>query len=180
MILEQTLAFVDIETTGFDRDVHEIIELGVVLAKLKDDTLVVTDKIDVKIKPTNLESAEPAALRVNGYNDADWLFATNLEDAMRIFSEKTAGAVFVAHNVTFDWGFIETALKKTNTENRLHFHKLDTVAIAFATLKDNEDINKLSLRALCEYFLVENKRAHSAFADAYATYEVFKKLLKLK
>jgi DNA polymerase-3 subunit epsilon len=180
MILEQPLAFVDIETTGIDRDVHEIIELGVVVAKLKDDTLVITDQLDVKIKPEHIETAEPTALRVNGYNDADWLFAASLSDAMRTFAEKTEGAVFVAHNLTFDYGFVETALKRSGIENKLHFHKLDTISIAFALLKDNEDINKLSLRALCQHFLIENKKAHSAFADAYATYEVFKKLLNLK
>lgn len=179
MILEQTLAFVDVETTGTDRDLHEIVELGVVLAKLKNNTLVVVDQIDVKIKPEHIETADRAALRVNGYNEADWLFASSLQDAMRTFSEKTAGAVFVAHNTTFDYGFIEKALKKCNAENRLHFHKIDTISMAFSLLRDNEDINRLSLYKLCEYYCIENKRAHSAFSDAYATYEVFKCLLKL-
>jgi DNA polymerase III epsilon subunit-like protein len=41
-------------------------------------------------------------------------------------------------------------------------------------------MGKLSLRALCEKYGIENKKAHSAFADAYATFEVFKKLLNLK
>lgn len=180
MILEQPIAFVDVETTGTDRDKHEIIELGVVLAKQKDNVLAITDQINVKIKPEHIESAEPAALRINGYNDADWLFASTLTDAMKTFSDKTAGAVFVAHNATFDYGFIEAALKKCNLENRLHFHKIDTISIAFAILKDNEDINRLSLHALCQHYGVENKRAHSAFADAYATYEIFKHLLGLQ
>ena len=33
---------------------------------------------------------------------------------------------------------------------------------------------------LIEKYGIENKKAHSAFADAYATYEVFKKLMNLK
>ncbi|MBY0328908.1 3'-5' exonuclease, partial [Patescibacteria group bacterium] len=33
-MLQQSLAFIDVETTGLDRDKHEIIELGVVIAKM--------------------------------------------------------------------------------------------------------------------------------------------------
>jgi DNA polymerase III epsilon subunit-like protein len=47
-------------------------------------------------------------------------------------------------------------------------------------LKDNDDMNKLSLKALTEFYGIENKKAHSAFADTYATYELFKKLMGLK
>ena len=180
MILEQKLAFVDIETTGFDRDTQEIVELGVVIAELKAGVLTVVDQLDVKIRPKHIETADAQALRINGYNEADWLFAASLEDAMKSFVDKTKNAVFLAHNITFDYPFIEKALKDCELENELHFHKIDTLSVAFAKLHDKEDINHLSLRKLCEYFGVENKNAHTAFADAYATYEVFKKLMNLK
>ncbi len=180
MILQQPLAFVDIETTGLDPEIGEIIELGIVVAKLKDGVLTVTDELDLKIAPKHIETADPVALRVNGYDPADWIFAVSIEEALKIFSEKTKGAVFVAHNVTFDYGFIDTNLKRYSVENNMHYHKLDTISLAFGVLHNNDDIGKLSLRALCEKYGIENKKAHSAFADAYATYEVFKKLLNLK
>ena len=180
MILSQPLAFIDVETTGFDSDQAEIIELGLVLARLKDGELVVTDQLDLKIQPKHLETAEPGALRVNGYNEVDWLFAVSLEDAMKTFADKTDGAIFVAHNATFDYSFIKQAFKTTGVENKMHYRKLDTITLAFGVLFDNDDMNKFSLKALCEYYGIENKKAHSAFADAYATYEVFKKLLNLK
>ena len=179
-MLQQPLAFIDIETTGLDRDTHEIIELAAVITRMKDGELIVIDQIDLKIQPKTIETAEPQALRINGYNEADWLFAVSLEDAMKEFAKKTEGAIFVAHNLTFDYGFVETALKRTVTENKMHFHKLDTIALAFGILHTNDDISKLSLRALCEKYGIENKKAHSAFSDAYATYEVFKKLMNLK
>jgi len=180
MIFNQPLAFIDVETTGTDAGQHEIIELGLVLTRLKDGVLSVVDELDIKIHPNHIENADPVALRINGYNDGDWLFATSLADAMKTFAEKTNGAVFVAHNVTFDAAFIDSAFKQTGVENKMYFQKIDTLSIAFAKLHDQDDMNKLSLRALCEYLGVENKRAHSAFADAYATYEVFKKLMGLK
>jgi DNA polymerase-3 subunit epsilon len=147
---------------------------------MKDGEFIVIDELNLKIQPKNIDKAEPQALRINGYNEADWLFAVSLEDAMKELAKKTDGAIFVAHNVTFDYGFIESAFKKTNTENKMHYHRLDTISLAFGILHSNDDISKLSLRALCEKYGIENKRAHSAFADAYATYEVFKKLMNLK
>lgn len=179
-MLQHTLAFVDIETTGLDATTHEIIELGVVIAKMKDGELAVIDELNLKIQPKHLENADAQALRINGYNEADWLFAIPLEDAMKEFAKKTDGAIFVAHNITFDYGFIDTAFKKTGIENKMHFHKLDTISLAFGILHTNDDPGKLSLRTLTEKYGIENKKAHSAFADAYATYEVFKKLMNLK
>lgn len=178
-MLSQPLAFIDVETTGLSRDTHEIIELGLVLARMKDGVLTVVDELDIKIQPQHIETAEAQALRVNGYNEGDWLFATSLQEAMKVFAEKTKGAIFVAHNVTFDYGFVEKAFEKTGIQNEMHYHKLDTISLAFGILHSNDDIGKLSLRVLCEKYGIENKKAHSAFADAYALYEVFRKLMKV-
>ncbi len=180
MILEQPLAFVDIETTAIERDKGEVIELGIVVAKMKGDTLTVIDEVDLKIQPKHIETADPQALRINGYNEADWLFAVSLEEAMKVFVEKTKGAIFLAHNITFDYPFIEKALRDTSLDHDMHFYKIDTLSVAFGVLHTNGDMGKLSLRMLCEKFGVENKKAHSAFADAYALYEVFKKMMNLK
>lgn len=179
-MLSHSLAFIDIETTGISRDTAEIIEIAAVITRMKDGELVVIDQVDIKIKPKHIETADPQALRINGYNEADWLFAIDLADAMKLFAEKTKGCIFVAHNVTFDYACIEKALSDVGLENQMHFHKLDTISMAFAVLNANEDINRYSLHALSAHYGIENKKAHSAFADAYATYEVFKKLMNLK
>ena len=61
----------------------------------------------------------------------------------------------------------------------MHFQKIDTLSLAFGILHKNDDLGKLSLRALCDQFGIENKKAHSAFADTYALYEVFRKLMNV-
>ncbi len=178
-MLNQNLAFIDVETTGLSTDLHEIIELGAVIARADGDKLEVIDQLDLKVKPEHIETADPQALRVNGYDEGSWLFAYNLPEAMKSFAEKTKGAVMIAHNLTFDYGFIAKTFEKAGIPNDMHYHKLDTISIAFAKL-NSADINKFSLNALCQYYGIENKRAHSAFSDAYATYELFKKLMDLK
>lgn len=179
-MITQPIAFIDIETTGLDSTKHEIIELAAVIAKMKDGVLEVIDQLDLKVIPQRIEDAEPQALRINGYNDADWLFAISIEEALKLLMQKAKGAVFAAHNATFDYGFIEAALRRHGIENTMHYHRLDTLSMAFALQHTNDDIGKLSLKALCEKYGIENKRAHSAFADTYALYEVFKKMFNLK
>jgi DNA polymerase-3 subunit alpha (Gram-positive type) len=82
--------------------------------------------------------------------------------------------------VIFDYGFVEAAFKKSGVRNLMHYHKLDTISIAFAKLYDVPEVEKFSLRFLCEYFKIENKNAHTALSDARATFEVYKKLFEEK
>jgi DNA polymerase-3 subunit epsilon len=176
------LAFIDVETTGLDADQHELIEIGCVVARQvpqsgKGPMLEILDEFEYKILPEHLETADPESLAINGYTDEKWVGAISLEDAMEKFSDRVRGASFVAHNAFFDYAFIEHAFKKTGVKNFMHYHRLDTVSIAFAKLYDKTEVEKFSLRFLCEYFGVKNKNAHTALSDARATFEVYKKLL---
>jgi DNA polymerase-3 subunit epsilon len=179
---KHNLAFVDIETTGFDTDKHEIIELGAVVVKpISDDatSYEIVEELDIKIKPERIEDADPGALRVNGYDEGAWIFAHSLEEAMKTFADKTENCIFVAHNLAFDYSFIDKAFQKTGVENKLFYAKMDTISIAFAKLHKKKDVEKFRLAKLCEYFGIENNKAHTALSDARATFEVFQELMKL-
>lgn len=183
-IITKNLAFVDVETTGLNPDTHEIIELGCVIVSQEgvgtgNPVFKIIDEIDIKIKPEHIENADPVALRVNGYDEADWVFAYSLREAMTVLSEKAGDAIMVGHNVSFDAGFIEKAFRTTAVENKLHYHKLDTISIAFAKLHLNVGVDKFSLNFLCSHFGIENKKAHSALSDARATFELYERLMKL-
>jgi len=179
---KNNLAFVDIEATGLNPDKHEIIEIGLVLVKQIGEggaKFEILEEIDLKIKPERIEDADPQALKVNGYDPSQWIFANTLEQAMKVFSEKTKDAIFVAHNLTFDYSFIEHAFKKTGVENKMFYPKIDTISIAFAKLHKNPQVEKFRLQKLCEYFGIQNEKAHTALADAKATFLVYEKLMNL-
>lgn len=181
---KHNLAFIDIETTGMDVDIHEIIEIGCVLVKQKRDEqensfFEVIEEFDLKIKPERIEDADPVSLRINGYDSAQWLFAYNLKEAMQIFSQKTEGSIMVAHNIAFDFAFLDKAFRTTGVENKMHYHKLDTISIAFAKLHKKAEIGRFSLASLSSYFGIENKKAHTALPDARVTFELYKKLMEL-
>jgi len=172
---KENLAFIDLELTGLSPLKHEIIELGVVIAS---PALRVIEEFEFKIKPENLESADPVSLKVSNYNEEDWRGAVPLREALEILNAKTEGCLMVAHNVAFDFLFLETAFARLGMKSAMHYHKLDTMSIAWAKLH-REPIEHFSLRELCERFSVENPRAHTALSDARATYELYKKLLAI-
>ncbi|MCU0660647.1 MAG: 3'-5' exonuclease [Candidatus Pacebacteria bacterium] len=176
------LAFIDTETTGLDITKHEIVEIGgVIVSQSWDDptnpVFEIVDEFEFKVKPERIGDADPVALRVNGYDPSAWIFAYTLSEAMQLLAQKTKGAIMVGHNICFDFAFLEKAFIDTGVENTMHYHKLDTISIAFAKLTTVEGIDKYSLRFLCEYFGIENRNAHTALSDARATFALYKKLM---
>ena len=178
------LAFIDVETTGFDPIKNEMIEIAGIVAKQipqagRGPKLEIIDEFEFKIKPEHLETADPEALRINGYNEAEWLFAPSLTEVMKAISEKTIDAILVAQNVMFDHGFLQAAFQKTGVQNKMHYHKLDLIPMAFAKLYHDEKAVHFNLRALAEYFSIKNEKAHSALSDIRTTFEIYKRLLDL-
>jgi DNA polymerase-3 subunit epsilon len=173
---KHNLAFIDIETTGLDATEHEIIEIGCVITSPE---LEVIEKFDFKIKPTHIENADPVSLKVNHYDEDNWKDAITLEDGMKIFSEKVKDCIMVGQNVPFDSGFLEQSFSKTKIKNLMHYHKLDTISIAWAKLHREPDLEHFSLREMCKRFGIKNEHAHTALSDAQATYELYKKLMSL-
>jgi DNA polymerase III epsilon subunit family exonuclease len=173
---KHSFAFIDIETTGLNLLNNEIIEIGVLLAT---PDLKMVEEFELKIKPEKIETADPVALKVNHYNSSDWTNAIGLKEAMKIFKEKVKDCIMVGHNVAFDAGFLEYAFNKTNLTNSMHYHKLDTVSIAWAKMHKDPNLEHFSLRELCVRFEIKNERSHTALSDARATYELYKKLMEL-
>ncbi len=176
------LAFIDTETTGTDPEKHEIIELAVIVARQverpgKGPSLEIIEEAEWKIKPTHIENADEEALRVNGYNEVDWMFAVERKKALEEFAKKTQSCIFVSHNLVFDYAFVMKAFEETGIENKMHYGKLDTISIAFARLYDAPLAERFSLRALCELLKIENSKAHTALSDTKALVAVYRKLM---
>jgi DNA polymerase-3 subunit alpha (Gram-positive type) len=170
------LAFIDLETTGLDVVNNEIVEIGCVITT---PDLKVIEEFELKIKPEHIELADSVSLKISHYDEENWRDAYTLKEAMKIFSKKVKDCIMVGQNVAFDSGFLEYAFSKLGMENSMHYHKLDTISIAWAKLHKDPELIHFSLHEMCTRFGIKNERAHTALPDARATYELYKKLMSL-
>ncbi|MDO8442915.1 MAG: 3'-5' exonuclease [bacterium] len=176
-ILARPIAITDVETTGLDPKVQEIVEIGLVV--IDQSTLMIIDTLNVKIKPEHIETASEFALKLNGYNSADWEKAISLPEAMALYAEKTKEAMFCAHNVTFDWSFIAESFKKTGVKNEMDYHRLDLFTMAWMKLK-NSGLEKLNMNEVAKFLgIPEEPLPHRGINGAMTEYEIYKKLIML-
>ena len=127
----------------------------------------------------NIKNADHISLKINHYSEKDWENAKTLKSAMKLLSKKVDGCILVGQNVAFDSGFLEVAFLKTGIKNTMHYHKIDTISMAWAKLGQKKEVTHFSLRELCKYFDIKNENPHSGLGDAMATYELYKKLINL-
>ena len=83
------------------------------------------------------------------------------------------GRVFVAHNANFDWRFIGKEIERV-TGHRLEGRKLCTVKLARKLLPN---LRRRSLDYVSMHYGVEITRRHRAGGDAFATAQVFVRML---
>lgn len=169
------IAITDLETTGVDHHQHEIIELGLVVIRQGD--LAIVNEYQTKIKPLHPETADPEAIIINGYTESEWHEAIPLHQAMMTFSKKTVGSILLAHNITFDWSFLDQAFRECGLPSHIGKHRLDLPSIAWAKLW-RTGLSKLNLRHLAMFLNVpEEPKPHRAINGARTAYEVYKKLM---
>lgn len=84
------------------------------------------------------------------------------------------GRVFVAHNANFDWRFIGKEIERV-TGRRLEGRKLCTVKLARKLLPN---LRRRSLDYVSMHYGVEITRRHRAGGDAFATAQVFVRMLQ--
>ncbi len=172
-ISKRPIAMTDLETSGDVFGMHEILEIGLVV--FDQVTYEILDTLSVKTKPLHIENAVQKALDRNGYNKKDWENALPLEEAMKIYARKTKDAIFCAYNATFDWGFINEAYRKTDTEDLMDYHRLDLLSIAWEKGLKHE--TSWTLKHACELFNIPPEpNVHSALNGAMTAFELFKKL----
>lgn len=175
------LAFFDLETTGLNFDA-DIIEIAVILAD--HESLNIVDEWSARVKPRDISKADPSALAVNGYNEAEWADAMEIRTALETFLKKTSNKVLVGHNLPMDWMWLNRAIFENKllesmkfASGQFYYNSLDTVSMAYAKLRNIAGIEKFSLDELSQYFGIQRAHSHRAMDDARATYELFVKLL---
>jgi DNA polymerase III epsilon subunit-like protein len=165
--MKKPLAFIDVETTGLNSQLHEIIEISIIRVCPKKGMTNYTSKI----KPVHIEYAEPRALAINGYNEKDWFHAPDAEQVMSRVADLTSGCILVGHNVRFDEEFLSETCFRNGIKTRYDRRMIDTVTLALEHLHNLKSVSMDSIR---EYF--DWKEGHRARIDVLQTYMLYKKL----
>ncbi len=172
---ERNLAITDVETTGLDWHIHEILELGLLV--VDQNTFEVRDEFEIKVRPEHIETADERSLEIAGYDEQAWEGAVPLAEAMRQYAAKIEGCIFVAHPMTVDFSFIDQAFKKTGVENPMHYHQLDLFSMAWLAKREDESLSKVTLHELTKHFdLTIEPSPHRAINGARLAFEILKKL----
>ena len=162
------LAVIDVETSGGQAACDRVVEIGLVLI---DDNRIV-NRFQSLINP---DLHIPASLTaIHGINNDMVKDAPLFADLAPQLLELLDDRIFVAHNVHFDYGFIEAEFRRAGHEFRAK--KLCTVRLSRRMLR----LQSHSLAALCRHFSIVNSRAHRALEDALATSEILLRLLPMQ
>ncbi len=176
---DRKLIFIDLEMTGSDPQIHEIIEVGWVVVEGR--TFKLLSEFESKVKPEHLETGEPEGLKVAGYSEEKWKKAKDLKFVLNKLAGVAPNAMLAGLAVFHDWEFLERGFSKYDIMPKFNYRLLPLEAMAYLKhFKDNK-LTGLSLRSsLARYYGIPFPENHGALVDAKLSFEVFKKLMDIK
>lgn len=157
---------VDVETTGVSARLDRIVEIAIVAldghgATEWAWTTLVNPQRDVG--PTH----------IHGLRASDVQSAPVFGDIAGYLAYLLAGRVFVAHNASFDWRFIDASFEREGIMT-------PTIAqTCTCQTARSVGLTPATLAACCEFYSITNNHAHSALGDALATAELLTRLANL-
>jgi DNA polymerase III epsilon subunit family exonuclease len=167
---ECVFAVVDVETTGLSAgNGDRIVEVAVVAATKTTIELVFESLVNPE-RPVGEFTSSITQITDEMVKDKP-TFGEIADDLLA----ELAGRVFVAHNVSFDWGFVSRELRAAR-DVTLDGPRLCTVDLTRRYVKGLKSRN---LDSVTQYFGVEIDDRHRAAGDAIATARILQRLLDL-
>ncbi len=166
--LQGTFVVFDLETTGFSPIKDKIIEIGAV----KVEQGKITERFSTFVNPKVPIPFE--ITKLTSITDQMVLEAEDIETVLPKFLEFVGDAVLVAHNASFDVGFIEQNCRYQ--EIVPNFTSVDTVAMARILLPT---LSKYKLNVVANALHISLENHHRAVDDAGATAEIFVKFVEM-
>jgi DNA polymerase III subunit epsilon len=166
---DKLYAIIDIETTGGSPTRDRITEIAIVL----HDGRRVVDKYQTLVNP---ECYIPY-----GITQLTGITQEMVQDAPRFFEvarevvKMTEGAVFVAHNVRFDYGFIREEFRRLG-----YAYSRKQLCTVRLSRKAFPGLGSYSLDNLIQRMNLRIENRHRAMGDAMATTQLFEMILDQK
>ncbi len=168
MLEEDTFVIFDVETTGLSAVYDTIIELAAV--KVKDGEII--DRFESFANPHHRLSA--TTINLTGITDDMVQSAPEVGEVIQKFHDWVGDDVLVAHNASFDMGFLNVGYTKIGLEKAKN-PVIDTLELGrflYPEMKNHR------LNTLTKKFDIELTQHHRAIYDAEATGYLLLKMLK--
>ncbi|GEK30963.1 DNA polymerase III PolC-type [Kurthia zopfii] len=165
---DATYVVFDVETTGLSAAYDTIIELAAV--KIVNGEVI--DTFESFSNPHHALSA--TTIELTGITDDMVKDAPEVTEMITKFHDFIGDGILVAHNASFDIGFLYEAYKKANIDD-FHQPVIDTLELArllHPTMKNHR------LNSLCKKFNIELTQHHRAIYDTEATGYLLLHLMK--
>ena len=160
---------IDIETTGTVHKYGKITEIAIFLFNGQN----ITDQFVTLINP-EMDIPWPVS-RLTGITNTMVSGAPRFFEVARKIVEMTQGRIFVAHNVMFDYRFIQEEFKRLGYD--FERKRICTVQLSRKLMPGKPSY---SLGNLCRELDIEIQGRHRAAGDALATVQLFGKLLQIE
>lgn len=167
LLEEETFVVFDLETTGLSAVYDTIIELAAV--KIKGGQII--DKFESFANPHHELSA--TTIDLTGITDDMVKNAPEVEEVIRSYHEWAGDHIMVAHNASFDMGFLYVCYKKYGIETK--HATVDTLELARML---HPELKNHRLNTLAKKFGIELTQHHRAIYDTEATSYLLTHLLK--
>lgn len=166
--LEEAFVVFDIETTGFSQNNDRIIEIGAV--KINGGEVI--DRYSTFVNP---EVPIPYEIeQLTSINDNMVINAPTIEEVLPEFLAFCKGCSLVAHNASFDVGFIHKNAERQGIT--IDFTVIDTVGLARILLPE---LNRYRLNIVAKALNISLENHHRAVDDAGATAQIFQKFVAM-
>ncbi|MBN8250050.1 PolC-type DNA polymerase III [Priestia flexa] len=165
---DATYIVFDVETTGLSAVYDTVIELAAV--KMKEGEII--DKFESFANPHHPLSA--TTIELTGITDDMVQDAPDASEVLKKFSDWIGNDILVAHNASFDMGFLNAGLQRAGFE-KVQNGVIDTLELArflYPHMKNHR------LNTLAKKFDVELVQHHRAIYDAETTGYLLVKMLK--
>jgi DNA polymerase III subunit epsilon len=157
----QIYVVVDLETTGGMSQSHRVTEIGAV--KVRGGAVL--EEFQTLINPGRIIPA--TITQITGITNKMVELAPSFSEVAEKFDEFTKGAIFVAHNARFDYGFIQREFRRLGK-----VFVRPQICTVQAMRKNFPGLSSYSLKSLAHHFRINLKTHHRALCDARATTEL--------
>lgn len=166
---DATYVVFDVETTGLSAVYDTIIELAAV--KIKNGEII--DRFESFANPHHRLSA--TTIDLTGITDDMVANAPNVDEVLRNFKDWAEDDILVAHNASFDMGFLNVGYKQLLGSGKAVNPVIDTLELGrflYPEMKSHR------LNTLAKKFDIELTQHHRAIFDAEATGYLLLRMLK--